>query len=720
MKKIVLLFLSCLCSFLAKAQIDKIFWYAAPEVEAKHGDEPLVLRFTSFDLPATVTISFPANPAVVPQIISLKANSTQSFDLTNYKSLLENNTPNTVANKGLLIESTAEITAYYEVNNKNNPDIFALKGRNGLGFEFYTPFQNTLNNYDNDNDAQIFTSYSSIDIVATEDSTQLIITPTIDVLGKLANVSDTVMLNRGQTYSVRAEGPLNTQHPVGTHIKSNKRIAVTIKDDSVYKGSSYDLIGDQLIPVNVLGKEYLLSSGRGYVLAIKNNTEISYSDTTVVLNKGKQHYIPDISAPTLIQSSEPVYVLQISYLPDSNELGGAILPPLGCTGSKKIAVTKSQEGKFILLIVVKSGSEGDFTLNGNKKIISASRFSPVSADWSFAQVDMTNILSYEQLFLIENTSADFHLGIINSDNDGLGTRFGYFSDFGVLDLGADQNFCEGSQVNNVLDAGISKDSYLWNTGETTQTIIANSAGTYIVTVKKGTCTNSDTVQVNILENVQLTDLGSDTSICVGDSLLLSPGGSGYSYVWQNNSTDSMLVAKASGVYNVEVFNDNGCSKTDSITIKTIDIPEVFLGNDTVICEASDYVLRLKEDLGSYLWSDGSTNNSLLIKDPGVYSVNVVNQCGSKSDGIIIDFWKIEVPNIITPNQDGKNDVFKVSGIEKGTWSLVVRNRWGSEVYNNPLYQNTFSPEGLSEGTYYYSLQEQSACNEFVGWLLIKR
>ena len=719
MKKITLLLLCCLCFFASKAQIDKLFWFAAPEVEAIHGDEPIALRFTSFDQPAIVTVSFPANPDIIPWVINLGANSTTSLTLTSNKAELENDVPNTVANKGLLIESTSEITAYYEVNNESNPDIFALKGRNGLGFEFYTPFQNTLNNYDNFG-FQSFTAYSSIDIVATEDSTEVIITPSINLLDKLDGVPDTILLNRGQTYSVRAEGALSTQHPVGTHIKSNKRIAVTIKDDSVYQGTSYDLIGDQLIPVNVLGKEYILSSGRGYVLAVKDGTEITYGSETVILDKGEQHYIPDITAPILIKSTEPVYVLQISFFPGSNELGGAILPPLGCTGSRKIAVTKSQDGNFMLLIVVKTGAEGDFTINGDKKIISASRFSNINEDWAFAQVNMTNILENEQLFLLENASADFHLGIINSDVQGFGTRFGYFSDFGILDLGFDREFCEGDVKNSVLDAGISKDSYLWNTGETTQTIQADTGGQYIVTVTKGKCTNSDTIEINVLENVKIDDLGIDTLICIGDSLVLSPGGTGYTYVWQDNSKDSVFVAKEAAVYQVEVINNNGCSRTDKIRIDTINTPQFTLGNDTTVCGQSEYALALENGLGQYLWSDGSTDTSLAVKEPGQYSVNVTNVCGSKSDGIIVDFWDVQVPNIVTPNQDGKNDFFKVSGIETGAWLLVVRNRWGSEVYNNPSYQNTFSPEALSDGMYYYRLKEQSECNEFVGWLLIKR
>ena len=88
--------------------------------------------------------------------------------------------------------------------------------------------------------------------------------------------------------------------------------------------------------------------------------------------------------------------------------------------------------------------------------------------------------------------------------------------------------------------------------------------------------------------------------------------------------------------------------------------------------------------------------------------------------LLLTFGNVEVPNIVTPNQDGKNDLFKVAGIATGDWSLVVRNRWGNEVYNNPSYQNTFSPELLSDGVYYYRLKEQSECNEFVGWLLIER
>ena len=50
-----------------------------------------------------------------------------------------------------------------------------------------------------------------------------------------------------------------------------------------------------------------------------------------------------------------------------------------------------------------------------KKLLSASQFSKINEDWSFAQIDMTNILTNEKLFILENSLSDFHLGIINSD-----------------------------------------------------------------------------------------------------------------------------------------------------------------------------------------------------------------------------------------------------------------------------------------------------------------
>ena len=63
-----------------------------------------------------------------------------------------------------------------------------------------------------------------------------------------------------------------------------------------------------------------------------------------------------------------------------------------------------------------------------------------------------------------------------------------------------------------------------------------------------------------------------------------------------------------------------------------------------------------------------------------------------------------IPNVITPNGDGKNDLFVVIGLSQyPNSSLRIYNRWGSEVYESANYQNDWGGSGLNDGTYYYIL-----------------
>ena len=133
LKKLLLLLLLPLSLF---AQKDASFWFAAPDVNqflaGNPHDRPILLRLTSFSSPSTVTISIPANPSFTPLTNTIAANSSGIVDLSAWADQIENATANTVANKGILIRATADITAYYEiVSNCNcNPELFSLKGKN--------------------------------------------------------------------------------------------------------------------------------------------------------------------------------------------------------------------------------------------------------------------------------------------------------------------------------------------------------------------------------------------------------------------------------------------------------------------------------------------------------------------------------------------------------------------------------------------------------------
>jgi gliding motility-associated-like protein len=85
---------------------------------------------------------------------------------------------------------------------------------------------------------------------------------------------------------------------------------------------------------------------------------------------------------------------------------------------------------------------------------------------------------------------------------------------------------------------------------------------------------------------------------------------------------------------------------------------------------------------------------------------------------------MSIPDIITPNGDGKNDLFQIKGLSFYPGSqLLIFNRWGNEVYRSDNYQNNWGGSGLADGTYFYVLNRKETSggtNTFKGWIYLKR
>ena len=82
-----------------------------------------------------------------------------------------------------------------------------------------------------------------------------------------------------------------------------------------------------------------------------------------------------------------------------------------------------------------------------------------------------------------------------------------------------------------------------------------------------------------------------------------------------------------------------------------------------------------------------------------------------------------IPNVITPNGDGKNDVFYIPGLSKYPGSqLYIYNRWGNQVYQSKDYDNQWNGNGLNEGTYFYilKLNTESGFVDHKGWIELLR
>lgn len=84
---------------------------------------------------------------------------------------------------------------------------------------------------------------------------------------------------------------------------------------------------------------------------------------------------------------------------------------------------------------------------------------------------------------------------------------------------------------------------------------------------------------------------------------------------------------------------------------------------------------------------------------------------------------IFIPNVITPNGDGKNDQFRIIDISRyPNSSLFIYNRWGNMVYQSKNYRNDWDGRGLNEGTYYYLLKLKTPTGEqtYKGWIELLR
>lgn len=566
-------------------QVDYTFWFVAPEVTSQHGDDPIGIKLTSFNQASQATISMPAVPAFVPIVVNINANQTVNVDLTPFKNIIENLPPNQILNRGILVESTNPVTCYYEVNRQNNPDIFTLKGENALDTTFFIPSQTSFPNGNYNPVAR-----NAFDIVATEDNTVVTIIPAQDIVGHAAGVPFTITLDRGQTYSATALTATAAGHLAGSRVFSNKKIAITIKDDSVAPGGTWggcrDLMGDQIIGLRNIGTEYIIVRGPAlnnntdhiYVLATQNNTDIFIDGSALpvaTLNAGQTYVYNTINAPrAYIQTSAPVYVLHVAGF--GCELGQAVIPPIGCSGSTEVAFTRSDANAnttFSLILFTKNGGQNTFTLNGNPltpgQIALFDTVPGTNGVWVSASINLTTVVpTAGTQSLISNSTEIFHAGIINGGAS-TGCRYGYFSGFTTIQLGRDRPFCVGDTV--ILDAGVGKDSYLWSTGDTTRFLTVTDSGEYYVYATIAQCNIYDTVHLSHYPRPD-TNLR-DTSICAGTSITISAAqNQGYSYLWNNNSTNATRTVNTAGQYYVDVTDSNLCVIRDSMVLSIDTLP----------------------------------------------------------------------------------------------------------------------------------------------------
>ncbi|MEP7171291.1 MAG: gliding motility-associated C-terminal domain-containing protein, partial [Bacteroidota bacterium] len=270
----------------------------------------------------------------------------------------------------------------------------------------------------------------------------------------------------------------------------------------------------------------------------------------------------------------------------------------------------------------------------------------------------------------------------------------------AINLGNDTSFCAGGSI--TLDAGNGFPFYLWSTGVTTQMITVNQSGSFSVSVTDNNgCSNSD--QINVTVNpLPTVSLGNDTSFCSGGSITINAGNGFNFYLWNTGATTQNININQSGIFSVQVTDNNGCTNTDQINITVNQSPVINLGNDTSFCQGTPVTFDAGSGFANYLWQDGSTNQSFNASTAGVYYVSVTdnNSCNGADTVAILNVYPSPVVNL-------GNDTL-ICDIVLHPYILNAGNGYISYLWQDNSSSQNFSVTNF--GTYDVVVTDQNGCS----------
>ena len=203
----------------------------------------------------------------------------------------------------------------------------------------------------------------------------------------------------------------------------------------------------------------------------------------------------------------------------------------------------------------------------------------------------------------------------------------------TVNLGGNISQCGGTVNLNAANAGA---TYSWSDGSNTQVLPVATSGNYAVTVtNSNTCSASASTNVYI-KPVPVVALGNDIVQC-GGPVTLNAGNTGAVYEWSTGEVTQTIVVDTTGNFGVSVTNSSGCTANGSLNVTIDTIPVVSLASFAPQCGGHD-TLDAGNVGAAYLWSDGSTDQTLIASASAIYRVTVTtgNNCtATASENITI-------------------------------------------------------------------------------------
>ena len=263
-------------------------------------------------------------------------------------------------------------------------------------------------------------------------------------------------------------------------------------------------------------------------------------------------------------------------------------------------------------------------------------------------------------------------GCINSDSISVTVN-----DLPNVTIDSISPLCYGDSVSLNANGGV---LYIWSGGVSNNfSFVPDSTTMYSVNVTDGNgCQNTDSVLVQVNQIPSLF-AGSDTSICLFDTIILTATGSVQSFNWTNNITNGIaFVPDSSNQYIVSGIDSNSCYNTDTVNVNVIILP-VDAGLDAELCMGE--AISLIGVGPNPTWSLGVIDGVEFNPDSSnnyILTVSDTNGC-FRYDTVLVTVY--ELPNVIAPE-----DTIACSGDEIQLFGSGANTyQWDNGFFNGELF-----------------------------------
>lgn len=289
--------------------------------------------------------------------------------------------------------------------------------------------------------------------------------------------------------------------------------------------------------------------------------------------------------------------------------------------------------------------------------------------------------------------------------------------------------CQGFSV-ELFNMSSGAGSYQWSFGDGGTSMITSpthayaAPGEYNVTLIAidPTCGGRDTlVQTIVLDPPSISiELDPLVALCNGAAVQLNAGAGFDTYTWSTGQTSSSITVSAPGSYWVNV-TDGICVGADTVLV--VAQPTHPPAEDVAVCPGITVRLGPTFPVTSILWNTGDTTAVINTTVSGTYSFIAVDEYGcTVTDAMDVqwiasDTSRAIVPNVFSPNGDGKNDTFQVTGLAIESFEMEVYNRWGQMIFSstNPAMGwngglDNKASDKVPDGSYFYIVKYLDRCS----------